>query len=336
VAIFAVWNAFKLIRWAVTPSPTGLENMPVYSISLGCASASYTYGGPLASFSAPIGVNGDHSLEIRGGAVGTITMLEGAPSATKIQYEMDVRTDDKALLDDISKAPPPDGGASRVVIYTPRPGDGQCIRYDIKVFVPPNLKKLKIDAHTIAQVQFDPESHIQLDDLFVTLFSTNTNNMILPHDNLRAQRLALEVFEGWIVGDASIAESTKLTTQRGGGVMNVRVHPSVAVDPESPEVAHLRTTSGSGRTDVFYINHDIHIHRPISSIHMSSKNADMYLTYRDAHFSGLIELDSKSYAATGVQKLASTEDSKWTHWVGDQQGKDEIHVQSRNWVGLYF
>lgn len=219
------------------------------------------------------------------------------------------------------------------------------MRYDLKMFVPPNLKKLKIEGHTIAQVQFDPESHIQLDDLIVILFSADTKNMILPHNNLRSQHLALEAFGGWIVGDASIVDSTKITTQQGSGIMNVRVHPTPPVDPESPEVAHLRTTSGSGRTDVFYVDHDSHIHRPISSIHMSSTKGDMYLTYRDARYSGLVELHANSYTATGLQKLAATgggstlaaaEDSSWTHWAGDQQGKDEIHVQSRNWVGLYF
>ncbi|KAJ6586817.1 hypothetical protein DFH09DRAFT_235276 [Mycena vulgaris] len=341
VAIFAVWNGFKLIRWAVTASPTGLENMPVYSTSLGCVSAPHVYTGALTSFNVPIGAqNADHGLDVRGGAVGTITVLEGAPSATKLKYEVTVRTDDAALLDDLAVVPTADQDAdvkeSRVIISTPRFGEGKCMRYDLRVFVPPNLKKLHVAAHAIAHVQFDPESHIQLDDFFVTLFSPSMQNMILPHNNLRSHQMALEVFEGWIVGDASIGTSTKITTQRGQGVMNVRVHPTAAVNPESPEVATLRTTSGSGRTDVFYIDHDSHVHRPIYSVHMSSKNADMYLTYRDAQYSGLVQLDAASYTATGLQKLAATGDGKWTHWVGDQEGKDEILINSRKWVGLYF
>ncbi|KAJ7096426.1 hypothetical protein C8R44DRAFT_889731 [Mycena epipterygia] len=345
MAIFAVWNAFKLIRWAVTPSPTGLEHMPLYSTSLGCVSAPYIYSGAGSSFSVPIGdQNADHGVNIRGGAVGTITVLEGATSATKVEYEVTLRTDEKALLDDLNfdSSPDQDGGVkdSHFALSTPYPGEGKCIRYDIKMFIPPNLKKIHIASHTTSHVQFDPESHIQLDDFFVTLFSSNSKNMILPHKNLQAERMTLEVFEGWIVGDAAIKGTTRLTTQRGSGVMNVRVHPTPALDPASPEVASLRTTTGSGRTDIFYIDDDAHVHRPISSVHMSSMNADMYLTYRDAQYSGLVELASKSYTTTGLQRLtavgATGEDNKWTHWVGSQEGKDELLVKSRGWAGLYF
>ncbi|KAJ7703305.1 hypothetical protein B0H17DRAFT_1042654 [Mycena rosella] len=340
VAIFAVWNAFKLIRWAVTPSPTGLEDMPEFSTSLGCVSAPYIYTGAPVAFSVAVGTqNADHGLDVRGGAVGTIIVLEGAPTATEIKYEVTVRTDDEALLDDLQVPTPENPGTkkSRAIISTPHPAEGKCMRYDLKIFVPPNLKKLHVASHAIAHVQFDPESHIQLDDFFVTLFASSDQNIILPHNNLRAHQMSLEIYEGWIVGDAAIVSSTKITTQRGHGIMNVRVHPTDPVDPESPEVAQLRTTSGSGRTDVFYVDHDADVHRPISSVHLSSMNADMYLTYRDAHFTGLVQLDSTSYTATGLQPLAPVEKhDKWTHWAGDKEGKDEIQVNSRKWVGLYF
>ncbi|KAJ7680217.1 hypothetical protein DFH06DRAFT_1162291 [Mycena polygramma] len=344
VAIFAVWNAYKLIRWAITPSLTGLEDMPTYSTSLGCLSASYIYGASPTSFSVPIGKdNADHGFDIRGGAVGTITVLEGAPTDTKVKYDVTLRTDDKTLLDDIIFDHPPDQDVtvkdSHLLIVTPHPAEGACIRYDVKIYIPPTLSKLHLASHTVSHLQFDPESHIQLDDFFVTLFSPKRDNMIIAHNNLKAGKMTLEVFEGWIVGDVSIDSSTKLTTQRGRGVMNVRVHPTPAADPASPEIASLRTTSGSGRTDLFYIDHDAAVHRPLSAVHLSSMNADMYLTYRDAQYSGLIELAAKSYTATGLQRLAPIEtgsEAKWTHWVGDQEGKDELLVKTRGWAGVYF
>ncbi|KAJ7262285.1 hypothetical protein B0H12DRAFT_1201414 [Mycena haematopus] len=343
VAIFLAWNAFKLIRWAITPSPTGLEDMPTYSTSLGCVSAEYIYGGKPTSFNVPLGSEHDHNFDARGGALGTITVLEGAPSATKVTYEVTVRSDDKSLLDQLilDHSPDQDGEVnnSHLRIITPHPSESKCIRYDVKMFVPPTLKKLNLASRTISHVQFDPDSHIQLDDFFVTLFSPKPLNMILPHNNLRAHKMQLEVTEGWIVGDVSLESTTKITTQRGGGVMNVRVHPTLAVDPASPEVATLRTTSGSGRTDVFYVEQNAPVHRPISSIHMSSKNADMYLTYRDAQYNGQIELAATSYTATGVQRIGAIGEKpqdQWTHWVGDQQGKDELSIETRGWVGLYF
>ncbi|KAJ7346507.1 hypothetical protein DFH08DRAFT_914574 [Mycena albidolilacea] len=339
VAIFAIWNGFKLVRWAMTPAVTGLEDMPTYSTSLGCVSAQYTYAGKPTSFNVPIGSdNADHGFDTRGGAVGTVTVLEGAPTSTKVTYDITIRSDDKSLLDDLILDHPPDQDTvkdSHLRIVTPHPDEGKCIRYDVKMYIPPTLKKLHLASHTITHVQFDPDSHIQLDDFFVTLFSPKRLNMILPHNSLVAHNMQLEVFEGWIVGDASLDSSTKITTQRGRGVMNVRVHPTLAINPASPEVATLRTTSGSGRTDIFYVGKDASVHRPISSTHMSSMNADMYLTYRDAQYSGLIELGAKSFTATGVQKITEPQD-QWTHWVGDEHGKDGLSIKTRGWVGVYF
>jgi hypothetical protein len=313
--------------------------MPTYSTSLGCVSAQYTYAGKPTSFNVPIGSdNADHGFDTRGGAVGTITVLEGAPTSTKVTYDITIRSDDKSLLDDLILDHPPDQDTvkdSHLLIVTPHPDEGKCIRYDVKMYIPPTLKKLHLASHTITHVQFDPDSHIQLDDFFVTLFSPKRLNMILPHNSLVAHKMQLEVFEGWIVGDVSLDSSTKITTQRGRGVMNVRVHPTLAIDPASPEVATLRTTSGSGRTDIFYVSKDASVHRPISSTHMSSMNADMYLTYRDAQYSGLIELGAKSFTAIGVQRIAQPQD-QWTHWAGDEHGKDELSIKTRGWVGIYF
>ncbi|KAF7309551.1 hypothetical protein MIND_00326000 [Mycena indigotica] len=341
IAILAVWNAVKLILWAVTPTPTGLEHMPVFSTSLGCVDAEYIYSAQPTTFQVPMGLNNDHGMDVRGGCVGTILLLEGAPTSTKIKYDLTLRASDKKLLDEVilEHAPDQDGAIkdSHMLLVTAHPTANACIRYDMRIFVPPTLKKLRVGAHALTHVQFDPNSFIHLEDFFVTLYTPHSTNMIIPHNNIRANNMALEVFQGWIVGDVALDGATKVTTQRGAGIMNIRVHPASAEDPATPEAVSLRTTSGSGRSDIFYVDHE-HVHRPMSNVHMSSMNADMYLTYKDANYRGRLELSSKSYTATNLQRFDSddTEDKKWTHWYGDQQGKDEISIKSRGWVGVYF
>ncbi|KAJ7217398.1 hypothetical protein B0H12DRAFT_1272736 [Mycena haematopus] len=191
--------------------------MPTYSTSLGCVSAEYTYGGKPTSFDVPLGSDNDHNFDARGGALGTITVLEGAPSATKVTYEVTVRSDDKSLLDELilDHSPDQDGEVnnSHLRIFTPHPSEGKCIRYDVKMYVPPTLKNLNLASHTTSHIQFDPDSHIQLDDLFVTLFSPKRLNMILPHNNLRAHKMQLEVTEGWIVGNVSLESVARPRSQ---------------------------------------------------------------------------------------------------------------------------
>ena len=212
------------------------------------------------------------------------------------------------------------------------------------MYVPPNLKKLDLVLHTTTHVQFAAGAHINTEDLFVTLFSLDSNNIIVPSEHVTSQRQALEVYRGWIVGDASIVKETSIATQRGDGVANVKLHPALPSDSNSPETAILRTTTGSGRSDFFYLGEKA-FKRPIDSTHISSKNADVYLTYSGAEFSGKIEMSSKSFSMTGVQKINQSRliggndgenTSKWTHYVGDVNGGDRMTVSSRGWTGLYF
>lgn len=324
--------------------------MPAFSSSLGCLTAPHIYNSSKTVFTAGMGPQDfDHSFDIHGSAVGTFIIAQGAAGSTEIKYEMTLRTDDAALLNDVSIRYPDtheDGSISnsRLVISTPHTDSSatSCMRYDIKAYVPPGLKKLHVASHTTMQVEFDANADMELNSFFVTLFSMNKKNIILSNQNIRGNHTAFEVYRGWIVGDVAIVNSTAITTQRGDGVANVRVHPRTPVNSEAPETAYLRTTTGAGRTDIFYITPRA-FKRTIRNIHMSSRNADMYLTYREAEYNGRVELDSKSYTATGLQSYpktpgAGTSDGSpnWTHWKGDQEGGDQIYVKSRGWTGLYF
>ena len=76
--------------------------MPAYSASLGCANAKYIYNPDQTIYSIPIGAKADHSVDIRGGAYGTLLLTQGSADAQDIQLEMTLRTDNKALLDSVS------------------------------------------------------------------------------------------------------------------------------------------------------------------------------------------------------------------------------------------
>ncbi|KAF5370665.1 hypothetical protein D9758_002064 [Tetrapyrgos nigripes] len=346
VAGFSLWYLIKFVFWASTPAPTGLEDMPDFSTSLTCLDAPYIYNDGETSIQVAMGEQFDHTIDIRGGSTGTILLTQAAPEATAVEYKITVRSNDAQLLEKINFQYPPAHGdpvtSSRLSISTPAIDDPEssCLRYDIVMYIPKSLRKLHVAPHTTTQVKFDPKANIDLVDFYVTLFSLSDHNLVLPSESFRANKLALEIYRGWIVGDASILNTTSIITQRGNGVANVRVHPTPPLDPTAPDPIFLQTTTGAGRTDIFFIGDKRFPHRPISSVHMSSRNADVYLNYRESEYSGRIQMTSKSYTATGVQAYSIGGEGDgmpaWTHWVGEQDGADKMLIKSKGWTGLYF
>jgi hypothetical protein len=311
--------------------------------------APHLYNGSKITFTAPLNTHQpDHAFYARGGAVGTFTLADGETDAQEVKYEMILRASDEELLKDVYFDYPEYNDdhtvtRSRVSITTPHPPAGSCVRFDMTMYVPPRLRKLHVALHTTAHVQFAPGAHINTEDLFVTLFSTDSNNIIAPGEHVTSQTQALEVYRGWIVGDASIVKETSIITQRGDGVANVKLHPALPSGLNALEPAILRTTTGAGRSDFFYIG-EKSFKRPIDSTHISSRNGDMYLTYSGAEFSGKIGMSSSSFSMTGAQRIApghhvgngDEETPTWTHFAGDKNGGDKISVSSRGWTGLYF
>ncbi|KAF8895724.1 hypothetical protein CPB84DRAFT_1782296 [Gymnopilus junonius] len=344
VGLYTLYFAFKTIRWALTPAPTGLEGLPAFGSSLGCLDAPYIYNKSEVTMSLPLGtLKKDHAFDVRGSGVGTITVLDGDADSTEVKYEFTIRSNDENLIDKVALVYPDinsDNTVSRsqFVIETSQvasPAQKQCTRFDVKMYVPPNLQKLHVASHSPAQVKFAPGTRAKIAELFVTLFSLDSNNMIVASPDVVADKTTLEVYRGWIVGEASIANELDVTTQRGDGVANLKITPTLPTDASSPEKVTLRTTTGAGRSDFTFIGRK-EFKRQIESTHTSSKNADMYLTYRQADFNGKINLQSKSYTATGAQRLPMKVDQKWTHFVEDEDGKDTIMINSRGWTGLYF
>ncbi|CCM05009.1 uncharacterized protein FIBRA_07208 [Fibroporia radiculosa] len=341
--LFVGWNAIKFVIWMVTPSPTGLEGMPQFSSSLGCSNAVHIYNGSELTYAVPFDESlASHSMYIDGTAVGTVTFVEGGPRLTEIGYQLLLRSSDAALLDSIilqypTESEVKDGlSPSRMRLTTPPSSPSSCMRYDLVIYVPPALKQLEIQSNSVTQLQFNKESVFDLNSLTLTLAAADEKNMILPHQNVRAGQLSFELTRGWLVGDVAIVDKTSLSAKRGDATMNVHVHP-VSSAAEPPAVAELVTTTGSGRTDVFYINDPGFPHRPINSMHRTTRSGDVYLTYKQAEFRGTVDLQAKSYSATGLQNSVRKSGSGELPWVGDKDGGDNMVISSPNsWVGLYF
>ncbi len=128
--------------------------MPAYSSSLGCLAAPYTFEGSKTTVRVPVGDRFEHSIDIHGGAVGTIVLAEGAADSVDVSYDVTVTTDNESLLKQVSLTYPTeeeDVKNSRLLVSTPRLGESSCMRFDIVMHIPPNLMKLHVASvsHTL-------------------------------------------------------------------------------------------------------------------------------------------------------------------------------------------
>lgn len=335
--LLVLWNAVKLTIWAaVTPPPDGLEDMPAYSTSLGCLDAPHIYNGSMVTFET--GMAGEHpsALVITGGAVGTITIHKAPSEPRRIRYTMTLRTDDESLLEQVQIHEIDEGESSRLLLNTPEAAleSTACSRFDINIYIPSTSARYHLAAHTRTHVRFDGDE-LFMNHLYISMYDVTGRTQILPHANVHADELKLEMSSGWLVGDVSVSNLTMINTHRGDARTNLQVKPTLyrSNGPEIPP-AKLITATGRGRTDITYTSDPSFKHRTIHSDH-SSSTGDIYLTYKHSGFNGLVQLNTKSLRATGIQKLADGEEH-WTHYVGDKEGGDSMRISSRGWTGLYF
>lgn len=357
LALWSLFGLYKVARWALTPTPSGLEGMPVFGEALGCDHASTFYqdardGYPLNA-TVP---HGSHHIKLMGSGVGTLTVTTAPSDATEIQYNIIMKGTDKPLLDLAKIELTETKFGSTLEFDTPSISKvdlqtgNKCVRFDIVLAVPPNLKELYIRGYSTLQVKFDDSVHFDLSRFSVMLFGKEMKNMILPTSNLHASdNNYLEVFNGWIVGDVTVSTETIINTQRADGVANVKIYPASVEEAGENKRAILRTATGSGRSDFFYITDKSSKKRPISSHHISARNGDVYLHYEQADFNGKIAMSSRSSTIHGsvanlrplsprprppVTKREQAEE--WTHTRGNAEGGDKLWVESNGWTGLWF
>lgn len=330
--------------------------MPVYGESLGCADAPYIFGNSQDKYTVPVGFAlADHSLTIRGGsASGTLLLTSGAHDAQHVELNIVIRSNRQNLLSRFAMRFPSSQRVevgeveSRIRINTPEFND-ECMRYDAVLRIPPTLQHLSIRTTTIAQIKFDPSARIALQSLSIGVQSTiltpgHRNIMLLPHANIRADTLSLEVSHGWLVGDVGIGERTVLDTHRGDAVLNVDVAPTpldrdAGFDETRPAV--LETVTGDGHGRLFYTSPRRKPHRLINSTHKvpQGRTGDLILTYSGAAFTGHVDFVAQANATRGMQGVVGpapgAKRPQW--WVSDETGTDMLSVMAPSaFVALYF
>lgn len=327
------------------PTPTGLEELPKFGTSLGCSdsSAPYIYEGATQIYSNPVAVedSSHYTLALSGAAMGTLTVTEAEDD--NITLELTLRTDvstrlNGALLD--VRSPGTMGLWTKATLVTPTDLRGACMRFDATLRVPLALRRLTLIADAVTQIQFDPHAMIGLNALTVELSSIDTRSLLQLSATVQAQNTLLRATRGWIIGDVAIVNSTSITTS-GDAVTNVHVHPSPLSNDRALETAYLTTVHGTGRTDYFYESDPAYAHRRIVSSHSSRRGGDLYLTYKNADYSGPVEYTAKSSSAYGLQGMAGARRPGQVDgplpWVGSPDGEDMLIAQNpKGWIGIYF
>jgi len=330
LVLYLGYGIFKLVRWATTPSPTGLENMPEYSKSLGCLHAPFTY--PTETFDG--GIPTWISLHLTGAAVGTVLLTQSDTRSAEIS--MILGTNEQPLLDKVSASMDLDSDAhsSKFRLSTPSAAASEdaCMRFDIIVHVPSGLSTLSIKSQSVVQIKYDENAPISATEIIIDMASTQPDNLLLPSDQVSVNRTNLMMRAGYLVGSLSFGDKAEITAH-GTATTNLQVTPLPA-SADAP-AAGLGTSAGSGRTDIIYKNPN---RRMISSTHISS-GGDLYLTYKDAGYNGSVQVAATSWRSSGIQggfgPRPSNPNAEWP-WVGDKDGPDHLVVKTSGWAGTFF
>ncbi|THH17343.1 hypothetical protein EW146_g3452 [Bondarzewia mesenterica] len=353
--IVLAWKAYTLIEWSETTDlhSSALQDMPIYGASLqyDCAAAPHLCHNTTtsATFHVPIGTShADHLFDLRGGAVGTLTIAhassDSSSSSSDIEVELTLRSDNATLVDHVVVYAPQADADGRVpnshfVLLTPNRAylGTSYMRFDAVLRVPARLRHLHVLAHTVTQVRFAPGIiGEELESVDVTLLAEDDRGMVVLHEGVRARRIGVEAHGGWVVGELAIAERASVET-RGDAVMTLRVRPRAADAGLSFGSAELRTVSGSGAAEIVYVRAaGGESARRIESWHYSAERGRVWLDYRGARVEGRVSVDARAVDAdrvngdivggTGTDLL-----------VGDWGGQDQVVVKApAGWVGMYF
>ncbi|KZV96291.1 hypothetical protein EXIGLDRAFT_671270 [Exidia glandulosa HHB12029] len=334
VLLYTIYGAYKLISWATTPDPTGLEDMPEYSTSLGCLDGKYIFGPSSennadgVSYTLPIdSKTAALHLDFTGAAAGTI-LLTQTDSTDTAELTLKLRTNEEALLAKVSVDAGSTGGAFWK-LATPTEGDERsCMRFDAILRTPKTLRNLTLSSTSITQLKYFEDASFDLTALDVFLAARSNLNMFLPHEQIGADYTKVELRRGYAVGKVSLRKSAKISTARGDGIAKLEF--VVADGEDAPE---LSTNTGlSGQADFTYMNPD---GRPVHAEHASA-GAQLYLRYAGARFNGPIDIQASGWSSRGHVENFGMHNPKGTPFVGSEDGPDRLKIRTPGSVKTWF
>lgn len=320
--------------------------MPEYSKSLGCEDGGNFYYQDTEElyYSVPIDARrGVYSMDLSGGAVGTLFIAPSSDDEEQVKVKTTIRTNEKSLLDsvliDVSNDAETDGYFKLLTPIMDYQKPKECMRYDLTLYIPPNLADLTIKTHSTTQIKYSDafmsKGPLRLvKSLTIEMSSFDMDNLLILKSGFMASKNTISVQNGYIVGTLMILESAAIDTRLGSAVTKANI--LLEAPTSNPNITTLRTDSGSGRMDINFFNP---YHGFINSEHIAHTNGDMYLTYKGAVFNGHIDMQAKSYTATGVQGMAAGHIGQPVSelpWVGNKDGGHMLKIKSEGWVGLYF
>jgi hypothetical protein len=268
-----------------------------------------------------------------GNGAGTLIVTQGLPDQNEVVYKISFKTNKEELFNHVSFDEKLQG---RVSVFTGPLMQDVCLRYNITILVPQNLERLVIQSDfqsdSFTHLKFDPNAKLNLESISITSkYQDNQDVLVLPSQGIKAQRMTLDVWRGWIVGAISVMNTTIISTQNGDAVTHVKAYASAPMDNDLPETAFFQTISGAGCTNVTYISPREFPHRPIQNAHRSGRSGDIYLNYKDVEFSGLVQLPPSNYCVAGPLNKLAVPEGPFTHYVDSAEGADRMMISS--WSG---
>lgn len=265
------------------------------------------------------------------------------PSDTSVTYDFFIEGNPE-LLSKFRSINPSNGPITtpqtNFVINTPafnNPGSNgspSCMRFDITVYIPSNLKKLVVNISTPVQITISPQGHVALDEVSISLSNAHPNCRIEASESLQARRLTVEMSRGIIEGAISIGDYAEITNW--SGQIKLDTIPNASFNLSSPSTARLLTTTTNGGVEIRYFWNRAHRKRRIESYHTTGTATSVgRFNYGSSGFRGQLSVNLTSYNVTdmswkppGMAPNISAQNETTLPIFINQTGDDRIYINA--------